>query len=210
MTRPTTTSTKTTSRISHFGAAVMGLALAFSAVGCGGMPQAGDGTVEAEAVQCPAAKAWAPGIPYKVGDLAAFSGSVFQCRQAHTAQSDWSPTIVPALWADLKCTTGAGAQQPPAQQPPAQQPPVTQPPVTQPPVTQPPANNQCSADGRPGPKFDPAGAKNVGNGTGGQFIGGQCLRAADCASGCCALPCGICSGPGAQFQNGKLGCGFGG
>jgi len=61
-----------------------------------------------------------------------------------------------------------------------------------------------------GPKFDPAGAKNVGNGHGEQFIGGQCLDTADCASGCCAFPCGICSGPGAQFQAGKEGCGFGG
>jgi hypothetical protein len=61
-----------------------------------------------------------------------------------------------------------------------------------------------------GPPFDPAGAKNVGNGVGGQFIGGQCLGAKDCASGCCALPCGICSGQGAQFQAGKQGCGFGG
>jgi hypothetical protein len=60
-----------------------------------------------------------------------------------------------------------------------------------------------------GPKFDPAGAKNVGNGHGGQFIGGQCRSSKDCASGCCALPCGICSGPGAQFQAGKKGCGFG-
>jgi hypothetical protein len=59
-----------------------------------------------------------------------------------------------------------------------------------------------------GPKFDPAGDKNVGNGRGIQFIGGQCLSAKDCASGCCALPCGICSGPGAQFQAGKQGCGF--
>jgi hypothetical protein len=59
-----------------------------------------------------------------------------------------------------------------------------------------------------GPKFDPAGVKNVGNGHGRQFIGGQCLSAADCASGCCAKPCGICSGPGAQFQAGKQGCGF--
>jgi hypothetical protein len=60
-----------------------------------------------------------------------------------------------------------------------------------------------------GPRFDPAGVPNVGNGQGRQFIGGQCLSAADCASGCCALPCGICSGPGAQFQAGKQGCGFG-
>jgi len=59
-----------------------------------------------------------------------------------------------------------------------------------------------------GPAFDPAGTKNVGNGKGGQFIGGQCLSAADCASGCCAGPSGICSGVGAQTQNGKTGCGF--
>ncbi|KAK0745718.1 hypothetical protein B0T18DRAFT_325595 [Schizothecium vesticola] len=63
---------------------------------------------------------------------------------------------------------------------------------------------------------DAAGAKNLGNGRGIQFIGGQCLGAADCASGCCAtLPrggatIGVCSGVGAQFQAGKQGCGFGG
>lgn len=61
---------------------------------------------------------------------------------------------------------------------------------------------------------DPAGAKNIGNGAGIQFIGGQCLGAADCASGCCAtLPkggqtIGVCSGVGAQNQAGKQGCGF--
>jgi len=59
-----------------------------------------------------------------------------------------------------------------------------------------------------GPAFDPAGVKNVGNGKGTQFIGGQCLSAADCASGCCAGPSGICSGVGAQTQAGKTGCGF--
>ncbi|TVY81131.1 hypothetical protein LSUE1_G003581 [Lachnellula suecica] len=59
------------------------------------------------------------------------------------------------------------------------------------------------------PPFDPAGAKNVGNGAGTQFIGGQCLSDADCGSACCANPTGICSGVGAQLQNGKTGCGFG-
>jgi hypothetical protein len=59
-----------------------------------------------------------------------------------------------------------------------------------------------------GPAFDPNGAKNVGNGKAGQFIGGQCLSGADCGSGCCAGPSGICSGPGASTQNGKTGCGF--
>ena len=60
------------------------------------------------------------------------------------------------------------------------------------------------------PPFDPSGAKNVGNGAAGQFIGGQCLSDADCGSGCCANPTGICSGVGAQNQAGKTGCGFGG
>jgi hypothetical protein len=78
------------------------------------------------------------------------------------------------------------------------------PPAVAPPMVTPPPGRQCVG----GPAFDPAGAKNVGNGAGRQFIGGQCRSAADCASGCCALPCGICSGPGAQFQAGKQGCGF--
>lgn len=61
---------------------------------------------------------------------------------------------------------------------------------------------------------DPSGQKNLGNGQGIQFIGGQCSGVADCASQCCAtLPkggqtIGVCSGPGAQFQAGKQGCGF--
>jgi len=65
-----------------------------------------------------------------------------------------------------------------------------------------------AAQANGGPPFDPSGAKNVGNGAGAQFIGGQCLSAADCGSGCCAGPSGICSGVGAQTQAGKTGCGF--
>ncbi|KAI8963146.1 hypothetical protein F5Y11DRAFT_166694 [Daldinia sp. FL1419] len=60
---------------------------------------------------------------------------------------------------------------------------------------------------------DPAGAQNVGNGQGGQFIGGECKSSADCASTCCAgvqgQNFGLCSGVGAQTQAGKTGCGFG-
>ncbi|KAI1783300.1 hypothetical protein LXA43DRAFT_1047307 [Ganoderma leucocontextum] len=72
----------------------------------------------------------------------------------------------------------------------------------------PPSTGASSAPANGGPAFDPAGVKNVGNGAAGQFIGGQCLSAADCASGCCAGPSGICSGVGAQTQAGKTGCGF--
>ncbi|KAL1898139.1 Biotrophy-associated secreted protein 2 [Sporothrix stenoceras] len=57
-----------------------------------------------------------------------------------------------------------------------------------------------------------AGAADVGNGKGDQFTTGGCVANADCRSACCAeisgSGIGICSAEGAQFQNGKLGCGF--
>ncbi|EJP62690.1 uncharacterized protein BBA_08405 [Beauveria bassiana ARSEF 2860] len=58
---------------------------------------------------------------------------------------------------------------------------------------------------------DPAGAADVGNGQGKQFITGGCLSDADCRSGCCAgLKDGaVCSSPDVAFDQGKQGCGFG-
>ncbi|KAE8445037.1 hypothetical protein EG329_013751 [Mollisiaceae sp. DMI_Dod_QoI] len=38
----------------------------------------------------------------------------------------------------------------------------------------------CGFPSGAGPAIDPSGAANVGNGVGGQFIGGQCLSGADC------------------------------
>ncbi|KAJ7169715.1 hypothetical protein C8R46DRAFT_1217371 [Mycena filopes] len=81
-------------------------------------------------------------------------------------------------------------------------------PAAAPPAAAPPAPAAASSASAGGPAFDPAGVPNVGNGAGKQFIGGQCLAAADCGSGCCAGPSGICSGVGAQTQAGKTGCGF--
>ena len=51
---------------------------------------------------------------------------------------------------------------------------------------------------------------------GAQFTTGGCVSDADCQEGCCAggaedaegNAVGICSGIGAEFQNGKTGCGF--
>ncbi|EHY60780.1 hypothetical protein HRR83_000547 [Exophiala dermatitidis] len=52
------------------------------------------------------------------------------------------------------------------------------------------------------------GAANVGTGSGTQFITGQCLSDADCASGCCGFNSGKCAGAIiAQTRDG--GCGFG-
>ncbi|RMZ68707.1 biotrophy-associated secreted 2 [Pyrenophora seminiperda CCB06] len=57
-----------------------------------------------------------------------------------------------------------------------------------------------------------AGAKNVGTGSGAQFITGGCVSDADCSSACCSKVAssgkGVCSGVAAANQNGKTGCGF--
>jgi hypothetical protein len=57
-----------------------------------------------------------------------------------------------------------------------------------------------------------AGARNVGQGNGAQFITGGCVNNADCASACCAEVIstgdGVCSAEAASLQNGKGGCDF--
>lgn len=54
------------------------------------------------------------------------------------------------------------------------------------------------------------GSQNVGKGDASQFITGQCLSDADCASGCCAglNGGGVCSAVAVAFAQGKQGCGF--
>src|SRR5262245_48875439 len=84
--RPDMTTTKTTRTnklfsSSHVRAALMGLALAITAVGCGA-PDPGDVEVGADAVSCAAAKAWVDGIQYNVGDIVTFGGATFKCIQA--------------------------------------------------------------------------------------------------------------------------------
>jgi hypothetical protein len=156
---------------------------------------------------CTNLKEWALNTIYAKDQKVTDTGDVFAARYAHTAFApNWNPKNAGSIWLAVGHCRGVGGQpQPPAPQPPAPPPPEQQPTPTTPP---PPPPGICQPNGRPGPIFDPAGTKNVGNGAGQQFIGGQCLDASDCASGCCAKPCGICSGPGAQFQNGKQGCGF--
>ncbi|KAK6835133.1 hypothetical protein PG987_009827 [Apiospora arundinis] len=52
------------------------------------------------------------------------------------------------------------------------------------------------------------GSQNVGKGDGSQFITGACTSDADCASGCCAKPKGVCSAQAVSNVDGKQGCGF--
>jgi hypothetical protein len=210
MTKLAHTTTTTPRLITRKRISLLGVALAFALAGCGGPMDEGDGTVAAEAKKCVGGPKFDPAGDKNVGNGHGGQFIGGQCLSAKDCASGCCA---------LPCgiCSGPGAQFQAGKQgcgfeaknpPPAQTPPTQTPPTQHPPT--PPTNSQCSADGEPGPRFDPAGTKNVGNGHGVQFIGGQCLSAKDCASGCCALPCGICSGPGAQFQAGKQGCGFGG
>lgn len=44
------------------------------------------------------APAWAANTAYTIGTLVTYNGSLYECRQSHTSQTDWIPSIVPALW----------------------------------------------------------------------------------------------------------------
>lgn len=44
---------------------------------------------------------WSPGVAYKVGDQVMYSGTLYECQQAHTSLTGWEPPNVPALWKAL-------------------------------------------------------------------------------------------------------------
>ena len=41
---------------------------------------------------------WEAGTKYGVGDRRRYDGKVYKCLQAHTSQTGWEPSAVPALW----------------------------------------------------------------------------------------------------------------
>jgi hypothetical protein len=51
---------------------------------------------------------WAASTHYAVGAVVTFQGATYQCIQAHTSQSDWTPAAVPALWSATNCATDGG------------------------------------------------------------------------------------------------------
>jgi predicted carbohydrate-binding protein with CBM5 and CBM33 domain len=40
-------------------------------------------------------------FPYRVGDLVSYQGRVYRCIQAHTSLSNWTPSVVAALWTPI-------------------------------------------------------------------------------------------------------------
>lgn len=41
---------------------------------------------------------WADDVSYVAGDRVRYDGVLYKCLQAHTSQSDWTPTAAPSLW----------------------------------------------------------------------------------------------------------------
>src|SRR4051794_11099563 len=82
------------------------VAVAAAAAGCG---NAGDGDRQIESVDCPSAVApWSAGATYAAGAIVSYNGAIYQCRQGHTALSNWTPDVVLALWLPVTCSTGGG------------------------------------------------------------------------------------------------------
>jgi predicted carbohydrate-binding protein with CBM5 and CBM33 domain len=49
-----------------------------------------------------AARAWASGSRYAVGDTVTYNGKTYRCLQAHTAlDPNWTPPATPALWQEI-------------------------------------------------------------------------------------------------------------
>ena len=85
------------------------LACILVVAGCGGMAQTSGESSASSAVSCPATvPAWASGTYYAAGALVSYNGKIYQCVQAHTALSNWTPDAVASLWTAVTCSSGGG------------------------------------------------------------------------------------------------------
>jgi hypothetical protein len=77
---------------------------------CSSAPSDEAATVSAPlALACASTTLWAPGVSYATGALVTYDGATYECILAHTSQSDWTPSAVPALWAPAACAGDPGA-----------------------------------------------------------------------------------------------------
>ncbi|MFY2563587.1 glycosyl hydrolase family 18 protein [Corallococcus terminator] len=74
---------------------------ALSAGGCGQDVSSSQGEGPGSVMKAPLASEWAVGVAYSVGTQVTYGGRLYQCRQPHTSQSDWTPPAVASLWLDL-------------------------------------------------------------------------------------------------------------
>ena len=77
-------------------------------VGCaaGHSDGASSGSEPLSSSQCATATPWATWTAYSVGQLVTYSGTTYQCVQAHTSEPGWTPDAVAALWEPTPCAGG--------------------------------------------------------------------------------------------------------
>ena len=57
---------------------------------------------DGDAIEAPELFAeWKSGAQYAAGDRVRFGGKLWRCVQPHVSQTDWTPDVTPALWADV-------------------------------------------------------------------------------------------------------------
>ncbi|MCE9672148.1 glycosyl hydrolase family 18 protein [Myxococcus stipitatus] len=69
--------------------------------GCGQEPASALAGGPGSVMRAPLAAEWAVGVYYPPGTQVTYGGRLYECRQAHTSQADWTPPAVAALWLDL-------------------------------------------------------------------------------------------------------------
>lgn len=66
------------------------------------MDRAGAMLTDTQALMVPGLFAdWNEAATYAVGDRVRYSGELYRCLQAHTAQETWNPADAPSLWAKV-------------------------------------------------------------------------------------------------------------
>ncbi|KAG6862320.1 hypothetical protein C0995_016018 [Termitomyces sp. Mi166 len=70
---------------------------------------------------------WEPGTYYGLGDVVSYDGANYKIIQPHRSQSDWIPSVTPALWSRISDDDHGHSvhQQPEQCHPPIQQSPPT-------------------------------------------------------------------------------------
>lgn len=66
--------------------------------------------VQAQAPTTSEVPKWAAGQPVAVGVRRWYDNILYECVQAHTTQSDWTPPVVPALWKAYRADLAAWVQ----------------------------------------------------------------------------------------------------
>ncbi|NTX34387.1 glycosyl hydrolase [Myxococcus sp. CA051A] len=85
---------------------------ALSASGCGQDVSSSQGEGPGSVMKAPLLAEWAVGVAYAVGAQVTYGGRLYQCRQPHTSQADWTPPAVAALWLDLGPSGGGDTTAP--------------------------------------------------------------------------------------------------